>query len=184
MKKKLYVPDRRRLWHKKGLLYMKCLVITMLLSIMTVSAETFSQEQVVNLQLKNASILEVFNEIERQTELGFVYKSEQLNTSEKFNFRNSEISVAQVLDEVFGSDASISYKIIDNSVVIVKTNTAYERSAQQQTLTIKGKVNDVQGEPIPGVNIYEKNSPMNGVITGIDGNYTIQVDSPDDILVY
>ena len=39
-------------------------------------------------------------------------------------------------------------------------------------------------EAIPGVNIFEKGSPQNGVISGIDGSYSLQVDSPDDVIVF
>ncbi|MBI9064774.1 MAG: TonB-dependent receptor, partial [Marinilabiliaceae bacterium] len=48
----------------------------------------------------------------------------------------------------------------------------------------KGMVTDDKGEPLPGVNVFDKQQPSNGVITGIDGNYTIQVSSSDAVLTY
>lgn len=52
-----------------------------------------------------------------------------------------------------------------------------------QNTSYKGKVIDaVNNEPLIGVSILEKGTP-NGVITDIDGNFTIQT-SPDAILVF
>ena len=39
---------------------------------------------------------------------------------------------------------------------------------------VNGTVSDSSGEPIPGVNISEKNT-NNGTITDFDGNYTLSL---------
>ncbi|HYX06916.1 MAG TPA: carboxypeptidase-like regulatory domain-containing protein, partial [Bacteroidales bacterium] len=41
-----------------------------------------------------------------------------------------------------------------------------------QNLQISGKVTDVEGQPLPGVNILEKGT-QNGTITSADGIYSI-----------
>lgn len=53
---------------------------------------------------------------------------------------------------------------------------------QQRELSISGVVRDELGDPMPGVNIVVKGT-TNGVITGIDGNYTIKAKT-DAILVF
>ncbi|TKG89381.1 TonB-dependent receptor [Puteibacter caeruleilacunae] len=50
-----------------------------------------------------------------------------------------------------------------------------------QTNSVKGNVTDGAGEPIPGVNVIEKGT-TNGVITDLDGNYTIEVGSEGTLL--
>ena len=45
---------------------------------------------------------------------------------------------------------------------------------QQQTVTITGVVKDKDGEPIIGANVLEKGT-SNGVITNVDGEYTLRV---------
>lgn len=57
-------------------------------------------------------------------------------------------------------------------------------SAFAQKQVVKGVVNDINGLPIPGVNVFEQSAPTNGVITGGDGSYTIAVDSQKDVLVF
>ncbi len=48
------------------------------------------------------------------------------------------------------------------------------RETRQQTTFIQGKVLDVQGEPLIGVNIFEKGNAHNGVVTDINGNFEFQ----------
>lgn len=53
-----------------------------------------------------------------------------------------------------------------------------------QTKVVKGSVTDAEsGESLMGVNIVVKGDPGNGVITDIDGNYSISVNSKD-VLVF
>lgn len=51
-----------------------------------------------------------------------------------------------------------------------------------QTRTVKGKVVDATGESVIGASILEKGT-TNGVITDIDGNYSLTVSSPNAIVV-
>ncbi|UOB17771.1 SusC/RagA family TonB-linked outer membrane protein [Abyssalbus ytuae] len=51
-----------------------------------------------------------------------------------------------------------------------------------QEVTISGLVSDLQGNPIPGVNIVEKGT-LNGTSTDFDGNYTISA-APSATLVF
>ena len=51
--------------------------------------------------------------------------------------------------------------------------SAYE--VQQQKLRVKGRVLDVNGEPLIGVNVFEKGAVYNGVVTGMDGDFELTV---------
>lgn len=59
---------------------------------------------------------------------------------------------------------------------VMFTATAF---AQQKT--IKGTVVDVTGEPLIGVNVAVKGTTI-GIITDIDGNYTLEVPSKSTIV--
>ena len=49
--------------------------------------------------------------------------------------------------------------------------------------TVTGQVVDESGTPIPGVNVVEKNT-ANGVVTDFDGNFSIDIDATDAVLVF
>lgn len=53
----------------------------------------------------------------------------------------------------------------------------------QTKVKVSGVVTDPKNEPLPGVNIYPRSNPAQGVITGIDGQYEITV-QPGTVLVY
>ena len=53
---------------------------------------------------------------------------------------------------------------------------------QQQTVIITGVVKDKSGEPVIGANILEKGT-SNGVITNIDGEYTLKVKGANSVLL-
>jgi TonB-linked SusC/RagA family outer membrane protein len=52
-----------------------------------------------------------------------------------------------------------------------------------QSRSITGTVSDDRGELLPGVNVYEKGT-TNGIITDIDGNYSLTVSSEEAVLVF
>jgi TonB-dependent starch-binding outer membrane protein SusC len=53
---------------------------------------------------------------------------------------------------------------------------------QTGNITVTGKILDEFGEPLPGASILEKGT-TNGVVTDIDGKYTITVNSAESVLV-
>lgn len=55
------------------------------------------------------------------------------------------------------------------------------KAVQQQSVTVTGVVKDKNGEPVIGANILEKGT-TNGVITDIDGQYTLKVNGAASVL--
>ena len=55
-------------------------------------------------------------------------------------------------------------------------------SFQQQE--IKGTVRNQQGEPLQGVTILPKSNSNSGTVSDIDGNFTLQVNSSNEIIVF
>ncbi len=53
----------------------------------------------------------------------------------------------------------------------------------QNTINVSGLVTDASGEPLPGVNIVVKGT-LQGVITDFNGNYQIEVQNNDAVLVF
>lgn len=59
----------------------------------------------------------------------------------------------------------------------------YEGQSIEQSITVKGTVNDESGEPLSGVSVVVKGTTT-GTITDIDGAYTINVPSSNSTLVF
>ncbi|MCT4586924.1 MAG: SusC/RagA family TonB-linked outer membrane protein [Carboxylicivirga sp.] len=162
---------------------MKMTFLLALMSMLSVSAKTLSQQTKINLQLREATIVEVLDEMQEQSGFGFVFQNEELNLTKKYNFSKRGVDLREILDELF-KDGSYNYRFIDNNVVIIKNETAQAYSVAQQNIRVKGTVMDANGDPLPGVNVYQKSNPQHGVITGVDGSYDIEVESADVSIVY
>lgn len=55
--------------------------------------------------------------------------------------------------------------------------------AIQQQKSVSGKVTDIQGEALPGVNVYVKGTTL-GVVTALDGTYMLKGVKDSDVLVF
>ena len=73
-------------------------------------------------------------------------------------------------------------KVRTRRILFTLCATLCSLSLSAQSKTIKGKVVDMTGESVIGVNILEKGT-TNGVITDLDGNFTLQV-SPNTTLLF
>ena len=67
------------------------------------------------------------------------------------------------------------------SVVAALTLAFSLTLSAQSKLTVKGKVVDINGEPLVGVAVIEQNT-SNGVMTDIDGVYSISVSKSASLL--
>jgi TonB-dependent SusC/RagA subfamily outer membrane receptor len=66
-------------------------------------------------------------------------------------------------------------------LVIPLTANGVASTDELQQRRVSGKVIDLNGNPLPGVNIIEKGT-VNGAITGADGSYSLTVASANSIL--
>ena len=101
----------QRKW-KKTIQIMKLTAGLILFAMITASAvNTYSQTVRLNLDLKDATIVDIFREIERNSEFGFFFKSEEFNLEKRQSIKVSDATIDEVLKKVL--DESYSYKILD-----------------------------------------------------------------------
>ncbi|HZL10668.1 MAG TPA: TonB-dependent receptor [Prolixibacteraceae bacterium] len=167
MKKKQHFPDHQRLGIKKLLLVMKLTTIFVFFSVMAMAVNTFSQETRFDLNVKNASLIQVFDEIERVSNYGFLFKTDQLDLSKEYTLDIKNSNIEKILKEVLNQD-EYSYRMIDRNIVI----TRIDSNTNQDNTKVTGKVTDSSGNPLPGVSVVLKGT-TNGTITDTNGNYSI-----------
>ena len=54
-------------------------------------------------------------------------------------------------------------------------------SALAQSITVKGNIVDENGEALPGVSIIPKSAPKSGIVSDIDGSFTLNVRSGEKL---
>src|SRR5690606_24310624 len=133
----------------------------------------------VTIDKRNASLKEVLNEIEKQTDYLFIYNNE-VNTNEKVTVKAKQKAVSDVLSSILESK-EMNFSMEGNHILLSKKeNTNSEEVstalAQQQKKQITGTVVDQAGDPVIGANIIEQGT-TNGTVTDIDGNFNLIVEN-------
>ena len=154
------------------------------------SATTYSQSTKLSVNLRDATVKEVIEAIEEQSEFLFLYQEGQVDLNRRVTIHAEEKQLQEILDEVFKGTDNI-YIVSDRQVVIGKApRKALEAQLsvlqkdlktviqQPQQKEITGKVTDTSGEPLPGATVMVKGTTI-GTITDVDGNYSLS-NVPDD----
>ncbi len=166
----------------RGILVMQTLFLLMAVPVISVQANSLLQDEKVSLNLTKVSIKSVLEEIQRQTNLSFVYNEKDLQgvSSVNLNFKNK--SVEEILNYIF-KNTRLGYDIVEGVIIIKRAEeVAAVREQPQKKRTIRGTVVDDTKSPLPGVSIRVKGTTV-GVATDIDGKYELSVeDNPDLIL--
>ncbi len=152
---------------------MKITFLLMLILGYGASASIYSQNQRVNMQFEDASILEVLNEIKVQTGLRFIFNEDKLEGMQDIDIDASDMTVEKLLDEVF-ENTQLKCKFQDEVIMIVDRIPEPVIKEQQEKKTIAGIVTDEKGFPLPGVSVVAKGTAI-GTATGVDGNFTLTV---------
>jgi len=166
----------------KILRIMKLTVILLFGSFMAMSASTYSQNTKLNLSAKNSSLIDIFRQIEDQSEFYFYFNKEEVKSKELVSVDLKGAIVTDILDQVL-SKTGLEYKIIDRYVVVKEKGDPDPAIAMQPGRKITGKVTDVRGSVIPGVSVVVKGTTT-GVTTNNDGNYSLTTSADANVLVF
>jgi TonB-linked SusC/RagA family outer membrane protein len=168
-------------WTKK-MRIMKLTVILLFGSMVAISATTYSQNARLNLSTKNSSLIDIFRQIEDQSEFYFYFKKEDVKSKEAISVELKDANITEILDQVLAK-TGLEYKIIDRYVVVKEKGTADPSITMQQGRKITGKVSDASGASLPGVSVVVKGT-TNGTITNVDGSFSLTNVPPDATLVF
>lgn len=139
------------------------------------------QDKNVTLDVKNETVENVFKILGQQSGLKFFYDQDVVSNSPRVTIKVKNVSLQSVLNRI-SSQTQLSFNRDNNTVTVGKkqaTNT--RKSSSSTTVMVKGKVVDANGESIIGANVLVKGT-TNGVITDVNGNYTLN-NVPADAIV-
>ena len=162
---------------------MRLTFLFMLVGLMQVSASVYSQSTQLNLDMKDAKVEDVLHAIEKQSEFRFAYSKEYVDLNRTVNADFQNETIQEVLDAIFAG-TNIRYHIEDRHILLYDyRESSTEGTAQQKELTVSGYVKNEKGEPLPGATISIKGTSI-GVVTNIDGKYSIANVPDNAILVF
>jgi len=179
MKKKLIhgLSRDRELVHKIWLT-MRLFVLLFFVSLVHVSASVYSQKTKMSIKVENATLQQVFNLIQDQTEFDFFYKNEQIPADARVSVDAKNETVEAILTYVL-KDTGLKFGLVDKDIVIIP-NVPGDGQQQKQ---VSGKVTDSAGATLPGVSVVVKGT-TNGTISDSDGRYSISKVPENATLVF
>lgn len=168
---------------KKIPLAMRCTLFMLFCLVgMTFANEGYAQKAMVNIALEDKTVDEVLTELEQGTEFVFFYNNKQIDVKRRVSVQANNKTIFKVLNDVF-KGTNVGYKVLDRNIILYdKAIGADSVQSTMQTTTVKGSVVDATGEPVIGASILVKGT-TNGVITDVDGNFTLSNVAPDATLV-
>jgi len=167
----------------KLLRVMKLTVFLLMVTVAGVFAnKSYSQTKMINLNMRNATVKEVLNSIEEQSEFSFLYSENiiDINREVSVNIKNQKID--QILNELF-EGTNVEYVIKDRFIVLTDFKIGDDVIAALEQNTISGTVTDESGQPLPGVTVVVKGTTQ-GTITDAEGNYSLSNVPENAILVF
>jgi len=140
--------------------------------------------QEISFDENNPNLEVIISEIESQTDLKFAY-GEDVNPTTKlvgrFSFEKENLD--EVLKKL-SRRTPYALRIIGNNIAIsVDPQVEKSESIKSTQILVEGKVTDAIGLPLPSVTVQEQGT-NNGVLTDFDGNFTIEVQSQESVLVF
>jgi TonB-dependent starch-binding outer membrane protein SusC len=141
----------------------------------------------IDLNVKNASLSELFQYIEKNTNFYFSFSSEDISKDFTYTNTRKKVSVREVLLDV-SEQAELKFKQVNRNIIVQKNPSGTkEKPAMEiviQGITITGKVTSSEDNTgLPGTNVILKGTST-GTVTDIEGNYTIEVPDGNAVIVF
>lgn len=161
----------RSLWRNSQRipLYMRFFVLFLACSVsLAYATGTYAQNAKISIRLQNKTVKEVLKEIENQTDFNFFFNNKHIDVNRQVSVSADGGNVSDILDEIFRG-TGVTYSVSDKTIVLSAT------PQQSGKVQVKGTVTDTEGNPFVGATVMEVGSNANGMVTDIDGNFTLQV---------
>lgn len=137
----------------------------------------------VNIDRKNATLPEVFEQVRRQTSLSVIYSNDDVKDVARRDYLISNATVEQAMGQVLRG-TNLEYELSDN-VIVIRRGASPTGVVQTPTmLVIRGHVRDEGGQPVIGASVVLRGTQI-GTATDTSGYFELRVPGsvPKDVNV-
>lgn len=157
---------------------MKHRILFVLLFCFAVCSAVSAQE--VSMNFRQVKLEKVFDTITQQTGLTVAYSRPTVNPDKIVSIQADKEEISKFLRRLL-ADMDVDFEIGETKIYL-KAKVASDTTKQSgKTKNISGTVIDQNGEPVIGASVIVKGT-TNGLITDMDGNYTL-TDVPEDAVI-
>jgi TonB-linked SusC/RagA family outer membrane protein len=165
----------------KLLLIMKLTLLLTILFILNVRADTYSQVTKLDINVRQATLKELFEQIKSQSDYRFLYNNDLVNDNQKIDVNIKDGTIEEILTNPLKA-SNLSFKVINKQVMIYPAVRNEEPGIQPRSKTIKGIISEPSGAPLPGATVTISGTPR-GVITDVDGSYSIEANPGEKLVI-
>ena len=162
---------------RKILLIMKLKIFFLLCIVQMANANSFSQEQKLDVHFSDARIVSVLDYLKSQTGLQFFYQKGVVSEVAEVTIDMKNATLEQVLDKVL-RDNGYTYEILDGVVIVRRM-----AEPQKKQKVLIGKVTDEKKLPIPGVTVRLDSTTV-GTATDANGVFKLALPMEKGTLVF
>lgn len=163
---------------RKMLMIMKLSFLLVCVFTLSLSASTWAQQERVSLKMQEVSVNTLLKEIQRQTDLQFIFNTEQLNRLGLLTVDFKDETVENVLSRIF-QDTGLTWTF-KGGIIMVKQR---EKQAQkQENKLIGGVVTDTKGQALPGVTVRIKGTSV-GTVTDVKGHFVFVIPPAEQMVL-
>lgn len=153
---------------------MKLTALILLVGCLQANASVSAQD--ISIAEKDASLKEIFKEIEHQSNYYFVYRNEWIKDAQKIHVSLKDATIREALDACL-KDQPLTYSIIDNNVIIRMRPVAEQHTEVPAfvlpDISVTGHITDsATGNPITGATIQVEGTHL-GTTSDMNGEYSL-----------
>ena len=147
-------------------------------------------QEKVTIECKDISFKELLHLLESRSSYRFLYHDSSLSPTPKLSISAKNQPVLSIVDRMI-TGTSLHYRVLENNLVVLREdnsgegnnakgnkgkniNGIYTDADDTSDSTVKGKILDDNGQPLPGVTIHETGS-KGGTVTNDKGEFSIHV---------
>jgi len=162
-----------------------CIILLSLYTQVYASNRYNQGEKKVTIVVQNVSRKEIMRNLEKQTGMAFFYRDAQLHPDEKISMslvkRTLDEAVKKLLE---GTGLIFEYNeyVINIKPASGSAGEAIPGDSSITNMTLKGKITDAEGKPIPGAGVMIKGS-NDGTTADSEGYFSLNVKGNDVIVV-
>ena len=178
-----YFQTKEKYFSRKISMIMRVSTLLLMISMLHVSAEVYSQRNRLSLEIKDMTLKEAMKQIEAKTDYLFLYNSGDIKSDINLNINIKNQNIEKVLDELL-KDTDLEYAIRGRHIILRPQKQAVSNEAKsQQGIRITGTVSDNFGELMPGVSVVVRGSAA-GTSTDINGEFSLNVPGDTSVLQF
>ncbi|MGI8950071.1 MAG: TonB-dependent receptor [Chitinophagaceae bacterium] len=141
----------------------------------------------VTISVQNTEIKKVLAQLQQLTDAKFIFSSQTIDADRKISFSVTDKSLKDLFDEEF-APLNISYKIIDNKIVLFRSTVSENQDSLHvqateniQDKTISGVITNQNGQPLAGVSVFIQGTKK-GTTTDGFGRFQLTVADENAVL--